>query len=120
MRLGSILPSAAGSSGRNSTMRITVPLSGGESGIGLLPMSSLKEKPGGEELVDHTLTTEFGVGPASRAKLLSNSTTALLLASSPVTIRRTSAPCAVHNAVTSTAPVQIILPSIVSSRCAHG
>src|SRR5262244_703780 len=53
MKLGSIFASAAGSSGGNSTPRIAVPLSGGDSPMGLAALSSLNENPGGEESVIH-------------------------------------------------------------------
>src|SRR5215831_11552993 len=56
MNCGSIFASTAGSSGWNSTTRMAVPLSGGDSPIGFSAASSLNEKPGGEESVIHRLT----------------------------------------------------------------
>src|SRR5262245_26321052 len=53
MKSGAIAASFAGSSGGNSTTRITVPLSGGFSPSGLVTVSAVKEKPGGSESVIH-------------------------------------------------------------------
>src|SRR5215831_211288 len=91
MKLGSILASAAGSSGGNSTTRMAVPLSGGDRPIGLAALSSLNEKPGGDESVIHRLRAGMPDFPGLSVKRLSKSAIALLSASSPVTTRRMSA-----------------------------
>src|SRR5713101_7782530 len=89
-KLGSIFPSVAGSSEGNSTTRNFVPLSGGDIPIGLVAGSSLNENPGGYESVIHRLSDVIPYGPGPSVRRLSNSTIALLLASSPVTTRRIS------------------------------
>src|SRR6476646_1840911 len=91
MKLGSIFASAAGSSGGNSTTRIAVPLSGGDRPIRLAALSSLKESAGGEESVIQRLAAGLPEPPGLSVTRLSNSTTALLPASRPLTTRRTSA-----------------------------
>src|SRR5262245_51094628 len=91
MKLGSIFASVAGSSGGNSTTRIAVPLSGGDRPIRLAALSSLNESAGGEESVIQRLAAGLPEPPGLSVTRLSNSTTALLLASRPVTTRRTSA-----------------------------
>src|SRR5258705_5631616 len=96
MKFESIFASAAGSSGRNSTTRMTVPLSGGERPIGLAALSSLNEKPGGDESVIQILAAALPVLPTLSVSTLSNSAIALLPASSPVTTRRISAAVAVE------------------------
>jgi hypothetical protein len=77
MKLGSIFASAAGSSGGNSTIRIAVPLSGGERPIGLAALSSLNENPGGEESVIHRLAAGLPEPPGLSVSRPSNSATAL-------------------------------------------
>src|SRR5438132_3720907 len=98
MKSGSIFASAAGSSGGNSTTRIAVPLSGGDSPIFLVALSSLNENPGGEESVIHRLAAGLPEPPGLSVNLPSNRATALLLASSPVTTRRMSAAVAAEQA----------------------
>src|SRR5712691_6877219 len=98
MKLGSIFASTAGSSGGNSTTRIAVPLSGGDRPIGLAALSSLNDNPGGEESVIHRLAAGLPDFPGLSVRRLSNSAIALLLASSPVTTRRTSAAVPVEQA----------------------
>src|SRR6266852_1774221 len=115
MKLGSIFASAAGSSGGNSTTRIAVPLSGGDRPIGLAALSSLNEKPGGDESVIHRLAAGMPDFPGLRVKRLSNSAIALLVASSPVTTRRTSAAVPVEHANMMVTIDQNVLRTIVSS-----
>src|SRR3954465_4200077 len=103
MKLGSIFASAAGSSGGNSTTRIAVPLSGGDRPIRLAALSSFKDsargaesvtqrsRAGGEAPLIQRLAAGWAEPPGLGVTRLSNSTTALLLASRPVTTRRTSA-----------------------------
>src|SRR5262245_17727907 len=91
MKLGSIFASVAGSSGGNSTTRIAVPLSGGDKPIRLAALSSLKEGAGGDESVIQRLAAGLPEPPGLSVTLLSNSATALLFASRPVTTRRISA-----------------------------
>src|ERR1700704_2546047 len=115
MKLGSIFASAAGSSGGNSTIRIAVPLSGGERPIGLAALSSLNENPGGEESVIHRFAAGMPDFPGLRVRRLSNSAIALLSASSPVTTRRTSAAMPDEHATMTATIDQNILRIIVSS-----
>src|SRR5262249_56606249 len=96
MKLGSIFGACAGSSGGNSTTRIAVPLSGGDSPMGLAALSSLNENPGGEESVIHRFAAGMPDRPGLRVRRPSNSAIALLLASRPVTTRRISAAVAVE------------------------
>src|SRR5262245_52579673 len=98
MKFGSILASAAGSNGGNSTTRIAVPLSGGDSPIGFCALSSLKEKPGGEESVIQRLAAGIPDLPGLSVSRPSNNAIALSLASSPVTTRRISAALAAEQA----------------------
>ena len=67
-----------------------MPLSGGEIPIGLVAGSSWNENPAGYESVSHKLSAVMPYGPGASVTRLSNSTIALLLASSPVTTRRIS------------------------------
>src|SRR4051812_16310416 len=116
MNLGSIFASAAGSSGGNSTTRIAVPLSGGDRPIRLAALSSLKESAGGEDSVIQRLAAGLPEPPGLSATRLSNSTTALLLASRPVTTRRTSAAEPLEHASRTMARDQNVLRIIASSR----
>src|SRR5262249_23723364 len=104
-----------GSSGWNSTTRMAVPLSGGDSPIGLSALSSLNEKPGGEESVIHRLTAGTPDLPGVSGSLLSKIATALLFASSPVTTRRTSAPVATEHAASRATHAHIALWIMASS-----
>src|SRR5215831_4992989 len=79
MKLGSIFASAAGSSGGNSTTRIAVPLSGGDSPMGLAALSSLNENPGGEESVIHRFAAGMPDRPGLRVRRPSNSAIALFV-----------------------------------------
>src|SRR5436190_4582323 len=116
MKLRSIFASAAGSSGGNSTTRIAVPLSGGDNPIFLVALSSLNENPGGEVSVIHRLAAGLPEPPGLSVSRPSNSATALLLASSPVTTRRTSAALATEHASVIAAIDKIVLRIMVSSR----
>src|SRR3954447_2941505 len=116
MKLGSIFASVAGSSGGNSTTRIAVPLSGGDRPIRLAALSSLKESAGGEESVIQRLAAGLPEPPGLSVTRLSNSTTALLLASRPVTTRRTSAAGPLEHASRTMARDQNALRIIASSR----
>src|ERR1700756_6054311 len=98
MKSGSIFASAAGSSGGNSTTRIALPLSGGDRPMGLVALSSLNENPGGEESVIHRFAAGLPDRPGLSVRRPSNSAIALLLASRPVTTRRTSAAVALEHA----------------------
>src|SRR6186713_75202 len=115
MKLGSIFASAAGSSGGNSTTRIAVPLSGGDRPIRLAALSSLKESAGGEESVIQRFAAGLPEPPGLSVRRLSNSTTALSLASRPVTTRRTSAAEPLEHASRTTARDQNALRIIASS-----
>src|SRR5882757_4403339 len=115
MKLGSSFASAAGSSGGNSTMRIAVPLSGGDRPIRLAALSSLNESPGGDESVIHRLAAGLPDPPGLRVTRLSNRAIALLSASSPVTTRRTSAAVAAEHASMTMKIEQSVLRIIVSS-----
>src|SRR5882672_7448024 len=115
MKLGSIFASAAGSSGGNSTTRIAVPLSGGDSPIFLAALSSLNENPGGDESVIHRLAAGLPDPPGLRVTRLSNTAIALLPASSPVTTRRTSAALPVEHANMMVTIDQNVLRIIASS-----
>src|SRR5260370_13715628 len=115
MKLGSIFASAAGSSGGNSTTRIAVPLSGGDNPMGLVALSSLNENPGGEESVIHRFAAGLPDRPGLSVRPPSNSAVSLLLASRPVTTRRTSAAVALEPATTMAKIDQTVLPLIASS-----
>src|SRR5436190_18543806 len=115
MKSGAIFASAAGSSGGNSTTRITVPASGGARPMDLAAASSLNENPGGEESVVHRLAAGFPDFPGLRVRVLSNSTTALLPASSPVTTRRISLAAPLEHPKTTITVDQSKLRSINSS-----
>src|SRR5262249_14400373 len=117
MKLGSIFASAAGSSGGNSTTRIAVPLSGGDRPMGLAALSSLNENPGGEESVIHRFAAGMPDRPGLSVRRLSDSATALLLASRPVTTRRISAAAAAEHANTTTTIEQNALRIIASLPC---
>src|SRR5262249_43741621 len=111
---GSIFASAAGSSGGNSTTRITLPLSGGDRPIGFAAASAF-ENPGGEESVIHRLTEGGRDAGALSVSWLSNNTIALLPASIPVTTRRISDAPAAEQANRTTALGHAILRIIASS-----
>src|SRR2546429_5539919 len=115
MKLGSIFASAAGSSGGNSTTRIAVPLSGGDNPMGLVALSSLNENPGGEESVIHRFAAGLPDRPGLSVRRPSNSAIALLLASRPVTTRRTSAAVALEHANRTAKIDQNVLCIIASS-----
>src|SRR5262245_47128249 len=115
MKLGSIFASAAGSSGGNSTTRIAVPLSGGDRPMGLVALSSLNENPGGEESVIQRFAAGFPDRPGLSVRRPSNSAIALLLASRPVTTRRTSAAVALEHANRTAKIDQNVLCIIASS-----
>src|ERR1700704_369021 len=116
MKLGSIFASAAGSIGGNSTTRIAVPLSGGDRPIRLAALSSLKESAGGDESVIQRLAAGLPEPPGLSVRRLSNSTTALSLASRPVTTRRTSAAELFEHASRTMARDQNALRIIASSQ----
>src|SRR5262249_30558791 len=113
MKWGSIFASSAGSSGGNSTTSRAVPRSGG-SAVGLAPLSSVNESGAGAVSVTHSLAD--GVAPGSSVMRLSNSATALSLASSAVTTRRMSAAVAgAHARASAAIGPKILLGSASSS-----
>src|SRR5262245_50623501 len=104
------------SSGGNSTIRSFVPLSGGDIPMGLVAGSSRWiTGQGDSESVSQRLPDASPNGPKASGTRLSNSVTALLFASSPVTTRRISDADAVAKLNIIVAIDQNILRSIVSS-----
>src|SRR6478735_1909977 len=89
---------------------------GGDRPIRLAALSSLKESAGGEESVIQRLAAGLPEPPGLSVTRLSNSTTALLLASRPVTTRRTSAAGPLEHASRTMARDQNALRIIASSR----
>src|SRR6516165_7467988 len=83
--------------------------------MGLVALSSLNENPGAEESVIHRFAAGLPDRPGLSVRRPSNSATALLLASRPVTTRRTSAAVALEHANSTAKIDQNVLCIIASS-----